>query len=62
LAKPLITIPIVTISTVVERDFVNQLTTLPRVYNGACLTWLYYSGAAAAINSNFYGSLEMVWG
>jgi hypothetical protein len=62
LAKPLITIPIVTVSTIVERDFVNQFTTLPRVYNGACLTWLYYSGAAAAINSNIYGSLEMVWG
>ena len=62
LAKPLITIPIVTVSTIVERDFVNQFTTLPRVYNGACLTWLYYSGAAAAINSNIYGSLEMVGG
>lgn len=62
LAKPLITIPIVQVSSIVERDFVNQFTTLPRVYNGACLTWLYYSGASAAINSNVYGSLEMVWG
>jgi hypothetical protein len=61
-AKPLITIPIVTISNSVERDFVNQLTSLPRVQNGACLVWLYYSGAAAVINSNFYGSLEFVWG
>ena len=62
LAKPLITIPISTVSSIVERDFVTQFTNLPRVYNGACLTWLYYSGAAAAINSNVYGSLEMVWG
>lgn len=62
LAKPLITIPIVQISTIVERDFVNQFTTLARVYNNACLTWLYYTGAAAGINSNVYGSLEMVWG
>ncbi len=62
LAKPLITIPIVQISSVVERDFVTQFTSLPRVYNGACLTWLYYSGAVTLINSNIYGSLEMVWG
>jgi len=61
-AKPLITIPIVTISNIVERDFANQLTCLPRVRNDACLTWLYYSGASAAINSNIYGSLELVWG
>lgn len=62
LAKPLITIPMSTVSSIVERDFVTQFTNLPRVYNGACLTWLYYSGAAAAINSTVYGSLEMVWG
>jgi hypothetical protein len=61
-ANPLITIPIVTISNMVERDFVNQLTSLPRIRNDACLTWLYYSGAAAAINSNIYGSLELVTG
>lgn len=62
LAKPLLTIPLVTLSNIVERDFVNQLTSLPRIMNGACLTWLYYPGATTAINSNFYGSLEFVWG
>ncbi len=62
LVKPLITIPMVTVSSIVERDFVNQFTSLPRIYNGACLTWLYYTGAAAVINSNVYGTLETVWG
>ena len=62
LAKPLITIPLVTISNTVERDFVNQLPSLPRIYNNSCLVWLHYSHAATAINSNFYGSLETVWG
>lgn len=62
LAKPLITIPIVQVSSIVERDFVTQLTSVPRIYNGACLTWLYYSGAATLVDSNIYGSLEMVWG
>jgi hypothetical protein len=62
LAKPLLTIPLVTISNIMERDFANQLPSLPRVRNDACLVWLYYSGAATVINTNFYGSLELVWG
>jgi hypothetical protein len=62
LAKPLLTVPIGVIHQLVERDFVNQLTSLPRVYNGACLTWLYYTGAAAVVDTNVFGTLEMVWG
>lgn len=62
LVKPLLTVPIVNVSSIVERDFVTQLTSLPQVKNDACLTWLYYSGSSTDINSNIYGSLEMVWG
>jgi hypothetical protein len=40
----------------------NQLPSLPRVMDGACLTWLYFAGAATAANSNFYGSVEFGWG
>jgi hypothetical protein len=62
LAKPILTVPVATVSNMVERDFVNQFTSLPRIMNNACLTWLFYPGAATVINSNFYGSLEFVWG
>lgn len=62
LARPIVTIPLVTISNIVEKDLVNQFTSLPRIMNDACLTWLYLPGATTAINSNFYGSLEFVWG
>lgn len=61
LAKPLLTLPLTTVSVAAERDLVNQLPSLPRVIDGACLTWLYFSGAATAANTNFYGSIETGW-
>lgn len=62
LYRPLLTLPLTTVSVAAERDLVNQLPSMPRVYDGACLTWLYFSGAATAASTNFYGSLEMAWG
>jgi hypothetical protein len=62
LARPLLTIPLVTAAVANERDLLNQLPSLPRVLDGACLVWLYYAGAATAASTNFYGSLEYVWG
>ena len=62
LAVPLLTIPLVATSIASERDFLNQLPSLPRVRDGACLVWLYFAGSATAASTNFYGSLEMGWG
>jgi hypothetical protein len=62
LARPLLTLPITTASVAGERDLVNQLPSMPRVYDGACLTWLYFAGAATAANTNFYGSVDFGWG
>ncbi len=62
LARPLLTLPITTASVAGERDLLNQIPSLPRVMDGACLTWLYFAGAATAASTNFYGSLEMAWG
>jgi hypothetical protein len=61
LYRPLMTIPLTTASIASERDFLNQIPSLPRVVDGACLTWLYFAGAATAASTNFYGSLEMGW-
>jgi hypothetical protein len=61
-ARPLINIPITTASVAAERDFLNQLPSLPRVIDGACLVWLYFAGAATGASTNFYGSLETAWG
>ena len=62
LARPLLTIPLTTAAVAVERDLVNQLPSMPRVIDGACLTWLYFAGAATGANTNFYGHVELGWG
>lgn len=62
LARPLLTIPITTAGVAAERDLVNQLPSLPRVMDGACLVWLYFAGAATAASTNFYMSTEFAWG
>jgi hypothetical protein len=62
LARPLLTLPLTTVSVAAERDLLNQLPSLPRVIDGACLVWLYFAGAATAASTNFYGSVELGWG
>jgi hypothetical protein len=62
MARPLATLPMTTIGVASERDLMNQLPSLPRIYDGACLVWLLYSGAATPVNSAFYGHLDFAWG
>lgn len=62
LYKPLMTIPLTTATVASERDFVNQIPSLPQIKDGACLTWLLFTGAAVAASTNFYGSFECGWG
>lgn len=62
LYKPLLTIPLVAATITTERDLLNQIPSLPQIKDGACLTWLYFAGAATAASSNFYGHLEVGWG
>jgi hypothetical protein len=62
LCRPLATLPMTTIGVAAERDFLNQLPSLPRIYDGACLAWLMYAGAATPVSSAFYGHLDVAWG
>lgn len=62
LARPLLTLPLTTTSVAAERDLLNQLPSLPRVVDGACLVWLYFAGAATGASTNFYGAVEFGWG
>lgn len=62
LCRPLLYLPMTTIGVAAERDLVNQIPSMPRVYDGACLTWLMYAGAATPVASAFYGHLDMAWG
>lgn len=62
LAKPIATLPLTTVSVAAERDLINQLPSMPQIQDGACLTWLYFAGAATAASTNFYGSGDFAWG
>lgn len=62
LVKPLLTLPMTTIGVAAERDLLNQVPSLPKVYDGACLAWMMYAGAATPVNSPFYGHLDFAWG
>jgi hypothetical protein len=62
ICKPLAQIPITTVGVAGERDFLNMLPSWPRIYDGACLSWLMYAGAATPVNSAYYGHLDTVWG
>jgi len=62
LCKPLMTLPITTVGVASERDLLNQIPSLPRVYDGAVLNWLMYAGANTPVNSAFYGHLDTAWG
>jgi hypothetical protein len=62
LCKPLLTLPITTASVAVERDLVNQLPSMPRVYDGACLSWIEMAGGTITTASQFYGHLDFAWG
>jgi hypothetical protein len=60
--RPLLTLPLTTIGVAAERDLLNQVPSLPRVYDGANLTWLMYAGANTPVNSAYFGHLDFAWG
>lgn len=61
LYKELARFPVTTLGVSAERDFLNQLPSLPRIYDGAALYFLVGSGAATPANSAFSGHLDFIW-
>jgi hypothetical protein len=62
LCRPLAVIPNTTASVATERDFLNQIGSLPEIKDGAVLTWLFMPGAATAVSTSAYGWGDIVWG
>jgi len=62
LYRPIATIPIVTTAVAGERNLVMQLPSLPRIYDGACLSHLALWGQNAATNSSIMGYIDTAWG
>ena len=61
LYKELARFPVTTLGVAAERDFLNQLPSLPRVYDGAALYFVIGSGAATPANSAFSGHLDFIF-
>ena len=62
LVRPLAQITISVSGLMTEKDLLNQIPSLPRIPDGACLTWILGAGAAVAANTTFNGGVEVVWG
>jgi hypothetical protein len=61
LVKPITSIPITTAYVAAERDLMNQLPSLPRIRDGACLMFLVFVGGVIAAGSQFQGYIETAW-
>lgn len=61
LARPILSIPITVLATMVDRDMLTATPGLPQIKDEACLTWLYYSHAAVVANSGFHGYIDFAW-
>lgn len=61
LCKPLMTLPITTLGVTAERDLVNQFMSMPKIFDGACLSWLMLAGANTPVASPLSGHLEFGW-
>lgn len=62
LYKELAMIPVPAANVYYERDFVNMLPSLERVYDGAVLGLIYVAGGATAAATTFIGHIETAWG
>jgi hypothetical protein len=62
LCRPLATLTLSVLGLMTEKDLLNQIPSLPKIEDGACLTWLLGTGAAVAAATTFSGSIETVWG
>ena len=61
ICKPLAFLPITTVGVASERDFVNMLPSMPRIYDGAVIHAAMYAGAITPVNSGFAGHIDTVW-
>lgn len=62
LAKPLLSVPIVTLGVAGERNTIFQIPSSVVIPDGACLTWLYFAGANTAAATSIMGHVDFGWG
>lgn len=60
--KELARFPLSTLGLAAERNFLFEMPSLPRIYDGAALYFLVGSGVATPASASFSGHLDFVWG
>ena len=61
LIKEITQIPLAVLGQAGERNLLNELPSLPRIYDGAAIYFLWGSGAATPVSSAVTGALNFVW-
>lgn len=59
--RELARLPLTTVGVSTERDLIAQFPSMPRVYDGAALYWMYISASATPANSAFSGYIQTAW-
>ena len=62
LVKPLCYLPLPAVNVMSERDFVFQIAALPRIYDGACLSFIVFEPGALVATTPFQGYMQFGWG
>jgi hypothetical protein len=62
LYRPICEVPLAAANTPGERSFLNDVTTLPRVYDDSCLAFIVNAGGALATSQTLTGNMVMAWG
>lgn len=61
LIKEITRFPLSTLGLSAERNLIFEMPSLPRIYDGAALYWLWGSGVATPASSAFSGDLNFIW-
>jgi hypothetical protein len=61
LIKEIAEVPLSILGQTTMENLVTELPSLPRIYDGAALYWIWGSGVATPLSSAFSGTLNFVW-
>jgi hypothetical protein len=59
--KELARLPLTTTGVAAERNFRFEVPSMPRIYDGAALYWIYISSTTTPANAAFSGHIDVVW-
>lgn len=62
LIKEITRLPISTLGLSAERNLLYEVPSLPRIYDGAALYWIFGSGVATPASSAISGHCDFIWG